>query len=212
MVSTQPGGYAPLLSTGLTAIGCELAPAIQQRLLEFHALLIKWNQAYNLTGIRDPEAMIPQLILDALVALPLIDHGPVIDVGSGAGLPGLPLAIARPDIAFTLIDSNGKKTRFIKQVVTMLQLPNVDVIQSRVEAYTPAVKAHWIISRAFSELAQFVKVTRHLLADDGQWLAWKGDPTAELPAVSSNTVLRQHLPVHLPGISAARCLLVLAPK
>lgn len=212
MVSTQSSAYAQSLSTGLAAIGCELAPAIQQQLLEFHALLVKWNQAYNLTGIRDPGAMISQLILDALVALPLIDRGPVIDVGTGAGLPGLPLAIARPDIAFTLIDSNGKKTRFINQVVTMLQLPNVDVIQSRVEAYTPVVKAHWVISRAFSELAKFIDMTSHLLATDGQWLAWKGEPTAELAAVSHNTELRQRIPVDLPGIDAARCLVVLAPK
>lgn len=212
MVTTQTSNYAPALAAGLTAIGCRLAPTVQQQLLEFHALLVKWNQAYNLTGIRDPQAMIPQLLLDALVALPLLDRGPIIDVGSGAGLPGLPLAIARPDLGFTLIDSNGKKTRFIKQVVTMLQLPNVDVIQSRVENYTPAVPAHWVISRAFSELAKLVELTQHLLAADGQWLAWKGDPATELPAVSGSTELRQRLPVHLPGIDAARCLVVLAPK
>jgi len=204
--------FAVALAQGLAAINCPLAASVQQTLLAYHALLVKWNQAYNLTGIRDPQAMIPQLLLDALVAVPLLDRGPIIDVGSGAGLPGLPLAIARPDLAFTLIDSNGKKTRFIKQVVTMLQLPNVDVVQSRIEAYTPAVKARWVISRAFSELAKFVEVTKHLLAADGQWLAWKGDPTAELPAVSHSTEVRQRIPVHLPGIDAARCLLVLAPK
>ena len=204
--------YAEDLRSGLAAIHCDLTTDAQQKLLTYHTLLMEWNQAYNLTGIRDPKVMIPQLILDALVGLPLLQSGPIIDVGSGAGLPGLPLAISRPDLDFTLIDSNGKKTRFIKHVVTMLQLPNVDVVQSRVEAYTPVDKAHWVISRAFSELAKFVDTTRHLLAEDGQWLAWKGDPTAELPAVSATTELRQQIPVHLPGISAARCLLVLAPK
>ena len=212
MQSRVSSDYATTLSHGLAAIQCQLSEATQQHLMRYHALLVEWNQAYNLTGIREPQAMISQLILDALVALPLIQSGPIIDVGSGAGLPGLPLAISRPDLAFTLVDSNGKKARFIKHVVTMLQLPNVDVVQSRIEAYTPAVKASWVISRAFSDLTQFIKLTRHLLAPQGQWLAWKGDPTAELAEVGNQVELRQHIPVQLPGVSAARCLLVLAPK
>ena len=204
--------YADDLRSGLAAIHCDLTTEVQQKLLAYHGWLMEWNQAYNLTGIRDPKVMIPQLILDALVALPVIQIGPIIDVGSGAGLPGLPLAISRPDLNFCLIDSNGKKTRFIKHVVTMLQLPNVDVVQSRVEAYTPAVKANWVVSRAFSSLAQFIQLTRHLLAPQGQWLAWKGDPTTELTEIGPAVELRQNIPVQLPGVSAARCLLVLAPK
>lgn len=212
MSSAHPAEYATVLTQGLTAINCPLPAPVQQQLLAYHGLLIKWNKAYNLTGIREPQAMLTQLLLDSLVALPILDHGPVIDVGSGGGVPGLPLAIARPDLAFTLVDSNGKKTRFINHVVTTLQLPNVDVVQSRIESYTPSVPARWVISRAFSELAEFIALTRHLLATDGQWLAWKANPQDELTAVMQHAELRQTIPVHLPGVNSARCLLVLAPK
>ncbi|MBI3561110.1 MAG: 16S rRNA (guanine(527)-N(7))-methyltransferase RsmG [Gammaproteobacteria bacterium] len=202
---------AQLLAAGLRAIEVDVSASQQTQLLRYHTLLIKWNKTYNLTGIRAPHAMIPHLLLDALLGLPLLDRGPVIDVGSGAGLPGLPLAITRPDIHFILLDSNGKKTRFINQVVTELQLPNVDVVQSRVQAYRPAVKAQWVISRAFSDLATFTGVSQHLLAAEGRWLAWKSDPQTELAALSGCAVLREQRPVQVPGITAPRCLLVLAP-
>lgn len=200
------------LNDGLHTIQVELSDAAKQSLLDYLALLSKWNSAYNLTGIREPEAMIPQLLLDALVALPIITRGPILDVGSGAGLPGLPLAIARPDLRFVLLDSNGKKIRFIKQVVTTLQLPNVDVVQSRLAAYVPAQRFAWIISRAFSELPGFVSQTQHLLAESGRWLAWKGsEPEVEIAQAQQWATLEQRIAVTLPGVTQARCLLVLAP-
>ncbi len=200
------------LTQGLVEIQVAIADETKQLLIEYLALLIKWNSAYNLTGIRDPQAMIPQLLLDALVALPLLKQGPILDVGSGAGLPGLPLAIAQPHLRFVLLDSNGKKIRFIKQVVTMLQLPNVDVVQSRLEAYVPAERFTWIVSRAFSDLPGFVSQTRHLLADSGRWLAWKGsEPDVEITQAQRWATLQQRIPVALPGVTQARCLLILAP-
>ncbi len=200
------------LSEGLDEIQVAIADETKQLLIEYLALLIKWNSAYNLTGIRDPQAMIPQLLLDALVALPLLKQGPILDVGSGAGLPGLPLAIAQPHLRFVLLDSNGKKIRFIKQVVTMLQLPNVDVVQSRLEAYVPVERFAWIVSRAFSELPGFVSQTKHLLADSGQWLAWKGsEPDLEITQAQRWATLQQRIPVALPGVTQVRCLLILAP-
>lgn len=204
--------YLAQLTQGLDTIQVELAAGTRQLLIDYLALLVKWNSAYNLTGIRDPQAMIPHLLLDALVALPLLGHGPILDVGSGAGLPGLPLAIARPDLNLVLLDSNGKKARFIKQVVTMLQLPNVDVVQSRLDAYVPTQRFAWIISRAFSELPRFVSQTQHLLADSGRWLTWKGsEPDAEIVQAQPWATLQQRIPVTLPGVTQARCLLVLAP-
>ena len=197
------------LSQGLSRMGLEISSTTQARLLDYLRLMQKWNRAYNLTAIRDPREMVTQLLLDALVALPYVTRGPVLDVGSGAGLPGIPLAIARPDLQFTLLDSNGKKIRFIKQVVITLQLANVDVVQSRVENYQASAPFALIVSRAFSSLEQFIRLSRHLLAPSGEWLAWKGQlDDTELRAVTGTGMAVVHgaIPVHLPQHRAVRQL------
>jgi len=204
---------ASLLQAGLHSLKLDVPAAQQQALLAYIDLLSSWNKSFNLTAIRDPRQMINQHVLDALTALPYVSHGPVLDVGSGAGLPGIPLAITRPDLHFTLLDSNGKKVRFIKQVVITLQLANVDVVQSRVENYQPATAFSLIVSRAFSSLEQLVRLTRHLLVTDGEWLAWKGrldDP--ELRAVEKLASVRETIPIQLPKVSSARQLVRMTLK
>ena len=202
-----------LLQSGLHGLNLDVPAAQQQALLAYIDLLSTWNKSFNLTAIRDPHAMVNQHILDALVALPYVRHGPVLDVGSGAGLPGIPLAITRPDLHFTLLDSNGKKIRFIKQVVITLQMANVDVVQSRVENYQPPRPFTLIVSRAFSSLEQFIRLTRHLLAPQGEWLTWKGQlDETELQAVTKMAEVQATIPVQLPGVSGPRQLVRLSLK
>jgi 16S rRNA (guanine527-N7)-methyltransferase len=196
-----------LLRSGLHGLNLDVPAAQQQALLAYIDLLSSWNKSFNLTAIRDPRDMVNQHVLDALVALPYVTQGPVLDVGSGAGLPGIPLAIARPELHFTLLDSNGKKIRFIKQVVIALQLANVDVVQSRVENYQPPAQFGLIVSRAFSSLEQFIRMTRHLLAPTGEWLAWKGRlEDAELQSVVALAEMQVTIPIHLPATSGTRQL------
>lgn len=196
-----------VLASGLHNLNLDVPAAQQQALLAYIELLATWNQSFNLTAIRDPRDMVSQHLLDALVALPYVTRGPVLDVGSGAGLPGIPLAITRPDLHFTLLDSNGKKIRFIKQVVITLQLTNVDVVQSRVESFQATAPFALIVSRAFASLGQFIQLTRHLLASDGEWLAWKGElDTAEAQDVTPLAQITAAIPVQLPGVSGRRQL------
>ena len=201
------------LQSGLHSLHLDVPAAQQQALLAYLDLLVTWNKSFNLTAIRDPLAMVSQHLLDALVALPFVTRGPVLDVGTGAGLPGIPLAIARPDLHFTLLDSNGKKIRFIKQVVITLQLANVDVIQSRVENYQANTVFSLIVSRAFSSLEQLIRLSRHLLAPQGEWLAWKGQlEDAELQAVAALAEIQAAQPIHLPKVNAIRQLVRLCAK
>ena len=197
----------PDLTAGLNQLSLELKDGQQQSLLAYLDLLQKWNQSYNLTAIRNPHAMVNELVLDALVALPQISLGPILDVGTGAGLPGIPLAIARPDLSFTLLDSNGKKIRFIKQVVIELQIRNVDVVQSRVEDFEPKAGFAMIVSRAYADMSKLVTSTVHLLLEKGEWLAWKGELIdAELAAVKNCAQVEEIIPVQIPGVAAPRHL------
>lgn len=204
---------ATSLQSGLRVLNLEVPAAQQQALLAYVDLLNTWNKTFNLTAIRAPRDMVNQHLLDALAALPLITRSPVLDVGSGAGLPGIPLAIARPDLQFTLLDSNGKKVRFIKQVVITLQLANVVVVQSRVENYQAPSPFALIVSRAFSSLEQFIRLTRHLLAPTGEWLAWKGRlDDDEVREVATLAQIQTTIPIQLPGVNGTRQLVRLALK
>lgn len=156
---------AARLTAGLEQGAIRLDDEQKQRLLEYLFLLSKWNSAYNLTAVRDLGEMISRHLLDSLALLPWLDglSGNVLDVGSGAGLPGIPLAIARPRRRFVLLDSNGKKTRFLFQARLSLELDNLDdIVAERIEAYQPAVPPAVIVSRAFASLAQYRDLTRHL--------------------------------------------------
>ncbi|MGM0633909.1 MAG: 16S rRNA (guanine(527)-N(7))-methyltransferase RsmG [Pseudomonadota bacterium] len=152
---------AALLDQGLDEAAILLSTGQKQQLLDYVALLDKWNRAYNLTAVRDPGAMISRHLLDSLALLPSLDEtsGAVLDVGTGAGLPGLPLAIARPERRFVLLDSNGKKTRFLFQVQLALKLDTIRVVNTRIEEYVPEPDIGVIVSRAFASLADFWSMT-----------------------------------------------------
>jgi 16S rRNA (guanine527-N7)-methyltransferase len=169
------------LAQGLQAMAQPLGAERQALLLDYLHLLDKWNRVFNLTAVRDPAIMVRRQLLDSLSILPWVDQGPVLDVGSGAGLPGIPLAIARPQLAFSLLDTNGKKTRFLRQAVSELGLANVEVLKTRVEALERPRHYARITSRAFATLADMVAGSRSLLSPDGRWLAMKGAaPVSEI--------------------------------
>lgn len=152
---------------------------LAEPLLQYLTLLQKWNHTYNLTAIHDIETMISRHVLDSLAIIPWVQGPKVIDVGSGAGLPGIPLAITQPHLQLVLLDSNGKKTRFLSTVKRTLALNNIEVIQSRVESYHPTTGFDTVVSRAFSRLSQMVTWTEHLIAPNGIWLAMKGMPSED---------------------------------
>lgn len=197
------------LINGLTAMRLELPPAAQAKLLAHLDLLAKWNGAYNLTAVRDPVEMVSRHLLDSLSALPFLHGKTVADLGSGAGLPGIPLAIARPDIAVTLIESNGKKARFLREAVRTLPLPDVSVREARVQDVAGPYDS--VTARAFASLADMLAWGGHLVAADGHWLAMKGriDPD-EIAAVPEDfRVVAVHR-LEVPGIDGERNLVELA--
>lgn len=171
-------------------------------------LLKKWNQAYNLTAIRELNDMVILHIFDSLAIQPLIRGSRVLDVGSGAGFPGVPLAIANPNAEFVLVDSNGKKTRFIDEVKRNLNLDNLTIIQTRIENYRPPYPFDTIVSRAFSDISTFMKLTKHCLASDGGiWLAMKGlIPHAELSVIKHIYKIHSYT---LPQNKGARCCIII---
>lgn len=198
----------PALAAGLLALGLDLPDATQQKLLAFRDLLLKWNKTYNLTALRDPEQAISHHLLDSLAILPQLSDGSLLDVGSGGGLPGIPLAIVRPELAVTLVDTVQKKATFLQQVVIELGLQNVTVHHARVEEMSGQYEQ--ISSRAFAELTQFVSLTRHLLAPDGRWLAMKGiRPDAEISTLPADISVEAIVPLTVPGLSAERHLIIL---
>jgi len=182
----------------------------RQRLLAFVRLLVKWNAAYNLTAVRDPQEMITRHLLDSLVLLPYVQGPRVLDIGTGPGLPGIPLAIARPDCSFTLLDANAKKTRFVTQAVGELGLKNVEVVQARVENYRPEQKFDTLVARAFSSIAGMLTNARHLCAPGGRFLAMKGVyPEGELAAIPSDFAVSEVVALKVPGLDAARHLAII---
>lgn len=198
------------LAEGMKALGLDLPADVQERLLTYAAFLEKWNRTYSLTALRDPKLAVSHHLLDSLAIMPYVSSSTLLDVGSGGGQPGIPLAIARPDLAVTLLDSNGKKTAFLQQAAIELGLKNVQVVTARVEEFKPVAPFAAITSRAFAELADFVGLTRHLLAPGGEWLAMKGQrPVAEmnkLPAGVSVTAVHRLL---VPGVDGERHLVVM---
>ncbi len=205
------------LAAGLRALGIELPAAAFAQLIAYLAELHKWNASYNLTAVRDPAEMASRHLLDSLTLLPYLPAvGPLsstirlLDVGSGAGIPGLILAIARPELRVVVLDSNGKKARFMRHAVRTLGLSNVEVIEDRAEDYAPSALFDVIVSRAFASLAEFVDCTRRALSADGRWLAMKGKVTDEESAVlpPEMTIETIHS-LTVPGLEEARSLVVL---
>ncbi len=196
------------LSAGLAELGLDLPATAQRQLLAFRDLLLKWNKTYNLTALRDPEQAISHHLLDSLAILPHVGVGPLLDVGSGGGLPGMPLAIARPELAVSMVDTVQKKAIFLQQAAIELGLKNVAAHHARVEDMQGQYAQ--ISSRAFAELKLFVELTRHLLAPGGRWLAMKGvRPDTEIAALPADIAVETVLPLHVPGLDAERHLIIL---
>ncbi len=201
---------AARLDQGLAALGIVVDDLQRERLLRLVGLLHKWNRAYNLTAIRSPEEMVSRHLLDSAAVLPHVGAAPLLDVGAGPGLPGLVLAILEPNLAVTLLDSNGKKVRFQRQAVMELGLANVTPVQARVEAFEPPAGGfEQIISRAFASLADFVGLTEPLLARDGRWLAMTGPAVDdELAALDAGVVIRERHVLEVPFSVGERQLLI----
>ncbi len=196
------------LEQGIDALGLSLPPAAVPRLLDYQALLERWNAAYNLTAVRDPAEMITRHLLDSLAILPYVQGASLADLGTGPGLPGVVLAIAAPGREILLVDSNGKKVRFLREAIRSLKLEGVRAEQSRVEDVQGQFDC--ITARAFASLADMLGWGGHLLAPDGIWLAMKGkQPTEELSGIPPGFVLHSTHALTVPGLAAERHLLVL---
>ncbi len=199
----------PSIERGVGELPFPLPAGAVDRLDRFIAELLRWNRAYNLTAIREANQMVVQHLLDSLVVLPQIS-GPVADVGSGAGLPGLAWAIAQPDLAVTSIESVGKKVRFQRHLCRELGLGNVSVEQARVEHFQSDTRFATVTCRAFTSLQRFVDLTRHLIAPGGRWVAMKGQvPHEELKALDTSVTVDTILPLTVPGLDAERCAVIL---
>ena len=201
------------LQAGLQQMGLKLTTAQQLLLLEYVALLKKWNSTYNLTALRDEHKMISHHILDSLSLLGYIKEAKTLmDVGSGGGMPGIPTAICRPDLQITLLDSNTKKTTFLQQAVIELGLNNVTVASGRVEAMHDK-KVDVVTSRAFAELGDFIALTKHLLNKNGYWAAMKGVyPYEELEHVPSGIEVINVDKIDVPMLHAERHMVLMRPK
>ncbi len=203
---------ADALREGLVALDLDLDDTTQAALLRYATLLRRWNRVYNLTAVDDPGAIVTRHLLDALAVLPWVPEGRLVDVGSGAGLPGLPLALARPELDVTLLDASGKRVRFLRQAVIELGLANAHPLQARAEAHRPQRRYDAVITRAFANISDMLSACRHLVADAGVILAMKGQrPDEELAALPPDIVLRDVVPLAVPGLDAARHLVRLVP-
>jgi len=195
------------LELGCAALGLELTAAQSEQLLAYLDLLLKWNSAYNLTAVRAPVQMVTRHLLDSLALAPHLRGERLIDVGTGAGLPGIPLAILFPERSFSLLGSNGKKTRFLFQVKTALRLDSMQIHHARVESFQPPERYDAVLSRAFASLADMVAGCRHLLAPSGCFLAMKGTyPTQELAALDPQCRVEAVHALAIPGLDEERHL------
>lgn len=200
------------IAAGLDGLRLAVSGAVVSRLAAYLGLLEQWNRAYNLTAVRDVREMVPRHILDSLSILPWLHGERVLDVGSGAGLPGIPLALLSPQRAFTLLDGAGKRTRFMTQAVLELELPNVTVVQSRVETFHPPQPFDTVVSRAFASVEHFVSLAGPLCARDGRLLAMKGlFPAEELAQLPAGYAVHASHRLDVPGVDGERHLIELVP-
>ncbi len=200
---------AQTLSAGLGELRVVLPESSQERLIRYLELIEKWNKIHNLTAIRGLEQMLTQHLLDSLAVLPHLGSArSLLDVGSGAGLPGIPLAIAQPELAVTLLDSSHKRQAFQLQCKAELGLDNVTAVHSRVEDYRNGSGFAVVISRAFSDLGEFVSAARHLCAPGGRLLAMKGlNPHDEIAKLPEGASVSQLTELYIPGLNARRHLI-----
>ena len=196
------------LADGSVALGLELSSLVLQRLMQYLDLLVRWNKIHNLTAVRDRDDMVTLHLLDSLALLPYINAQRLLDVGSGGGLPGIPIALTHPEIQVTVLDSSQKKTTFLRQVKLDMGLDNLEIVCSRVEDYKPENPYELIVSRAFSDLKLFIKLTHHLLTPQAAWLAMKGVyPRDEIAAL--NNIAVDVRAINVPGLDAQRHLVLM---
>lgn len=195
------------LSQGMQQLGLDFP---LEGFLQYLTLLHKWNQAYNLTAVRDIDSMVTRHILDSLAIFPMLAGKRVLDVGTGPGLPGIPLALANPALEVVLLDSNGKKTRFLQEVKRALGLNNVEIVQTRVENYHPSRDFDTVTSRAFSDLKLMLNCTQHLIAPNGIWLAMKG-PRYEAELAGIDRPYRIE-PYTIAGLEGEHCCVIVENK
>lgn len=205
-----------ILTSGLAALSLELSDTQQQQLVDYVVMIDKWNKAYNLTSVRDPKQMMVKHILDSLAIVPHLSSSAgenIIDVGTGPGLPGMPLAIAFPNKSFTLLDSLGKRVRFMTQCVHTLKLTNVTPVQSRVEEHNGEKPYDIVLSRAFASLKDMLHWCEHLVDSDGQFLALKGQfPQEEIDEVSDHFQVSRTENLTVPNLVGERHLVWLKKK
>lgn len=200
------------LASGIATLGLDVPADAQRRMLDYLALVDKWNKTYNLTAVREQDRMLTHHLLDSLAVLPHVRGPRVLDVGSGAGLPGIPLALSRPDWQFTLLDSNHKKATFLRQAVIELKLGNVEVECTRVESWSAQQPFDTVVSRAFSDLPEFLALAGGLCAKDGVVIAMKGIyPHDELARVPEDFRLCRVVSLQVPGLGAERHAALLQP-
>lgn len=206
-MTVDTNALRPELEAGLAQL--DLDPALAAPLLDYLALLARWNATYNLTAIRDPREMLPKHLLDSLAMQPFVrDLATLADLGTGPGLPGIPLAIATPNLQVTLVESNGKKARFLREAVRQLKLGNVQVAEARIEAFRPDATFDAITARALATLPLILELGGHLPGPDGRLLAMKGMlPEDEIAALPAGWRVAAIHPLRVPGLSAERHLL-----
>jgi 16S rRNA (guanine527-N7)-methyltransferase len=205
-----PASWRERLQQRLHELGQALEPGTQQRLLEYIALLQQWNAAYNLTAVREPLAMIDRHLIDSLAVLPFAQGTDLADIGTGPGIPGLVLALVHPYQRVWLVDSNGKKARFMRECLRRFALPNVEVHEARAESLPSDARFNQVISRAYAELIDFVDSTRQILAPHGRWLALKGKrPDGEIVRLPDDIEVFAVHRLTVPGADGERHLLEL---
>lgn len=196
-----------LLEDGLLELGLEELLGGDDLLMEYVTELMNWNRIYNLTSVRKPTDIITRHILDSLSVLPSLRGDHILDIGTGAGLPGIPLAIACPEREFVLLDSSSKKLRFVQQTLGILKLDNVTLENSRIEEYRPEQLFDTVICRAFSDLPEFYRNAARLCSPGGRMLAMKGVyPMTEIECLEDKTVLDEVIALKVPGLDAERHL------
>jgi 16S rRNA (guanine527-N7)-methyltransferase len=217
MVDADERDLTALLDRGLEGLGLPLPPAARQQLLRYIALLARWNRTYNLTAIREPERMVTHHLLDSLAAVPALDRVAdgratlsVLDVGSGGGLPGIPIAVARPEWRVTMVDPVQKKGAFLVQAIAELGLGNARAVTIRVEELATSPLFDVVISRAFADLAAFVQAALRHVARDGRLVAMKGvHPDAELAELPPSVEVEETRVLAVPFVEGARHLVVM---
>jgi len=202
---------AATLKDGIERMKLQIRPPVRAQLLAYIALLVKWNQTFSLTAIDDPQQMVVRHLLDSLSLVPYIKGSRLVDVGSGAGLPGVPLALVFPEYEVVLLDSQTKKVRFMTQVIADLQITNIDIAHTRVQDYHPQQMFDTVISRAFATLMEFTIAAKHLCAAQGCMVAMKGRyPAIELEEMKEAGRTVDIKPVQVPGLDAQRHIAIIS--